>query len=199
MSAAWDASGMSERFNTLRSLLSSVSTIETLILGIELYGLSSEIIPMRYVTTVPALPAARTPNLAIKIPDLFVLLSGSFWAPFSLWLSTSLILPYLFAYFFNLSLKVQQPSQAGHSYGTRRTAAATSHGGPRKNFDPLVFNVAKALVSYLVYANKFTFWDLYSPLSLERVVDSIPGGLAGVLTGSAVGTLVSLYDAVLRK
>ena len=67
------------------------------------------------------------------------------------------------------------------------------------SFDPLVFNVAKAIISYLVYANQFTFWDLFSLLSVERVVLAIPGGLAGLLTGSAVGTLGSLYEAVLRK
>ena len=199
MSAAWDASGMTERLNALRSSLSSVNTIEMLILSIELYGLCGEIIPMRYVTTVPAVSTVRTPDFPVRIPDLFVLVSGSFWAPFSLWLTTSVILPYIFAYFFNLSLKVQQPSPTGHGYGTRRTTAAASQGSPRMSFDPLVFNVAKAIISYLVYANQFTFWDLFSLLSVERVVLAIPGGLAGLLTGSAVGTLGSLYEAVLRK
>lgn len=195
----WDASGLTERFHALRSHLSSVCAIKAVILALEGFGLLKDIVPLRYLTTVPEVPSARTPAVAVKVPDLFVLVNASFWAPFSLWLTTSIILPYLFAYFFNLSLKIsQQSTSPSHTYGTRRSTAA-SQGSDKSSIDPLVYNVAKALVSYLVYTNNYTFCDLYSPVSVERVIEAIPGGLHGLLTGSAIGTVGSLYEAILRK
>ncbi|KAL1954064.1 hypothetical protein VTO42DRAFT_1798 [Malbranchea cinnamomea] len=201
VSEAWDASGVSERTSELRSYLSSVSTIQGLIILLELYGLTHELVPFRYLTTVPAIESLNTPPVPIKIPDLFVLLSGSFWSPFSLWLVTSLVLPSTSAYFFNLSLKVsQQPgSQASHTYGTRRAAASKQALSRSADFDPLVFNVSKALIAYLVYANSFTFWNVFSTAALHRVIGAVPGGLPGLLTSSAVCALGSLYEAILKK
>ncbi|WEW57149.1 hypothetical protein PRK78_002610 [Emydomyces testavorans] len=201
VSDAWAASGLKERTYTLRSYLSSVNMIETLILVIELYGLSNEIVPFRYLTTIPSMSNLHTPAMQVKIPDVFALLTGAFWAPFSLWLATSVVFPSIFAYFFNINLKMTQPHAPSHSYATRRASAThTAASAPAKaDLDPLVFHVTKALVSYLVYANKFTFWDVYHPISVERVVCSVPGGLAGLLTGSAVCVLGSLYEAILRK
>ncbi|EEP81520.1 predicted protein [Uncinocarpus reesii 1704] len=200
VSDAWVASGLKERAYALRSCLSSVSTIGTLILATELYGLGGEILPFQYLATIPAMPNLHIPAIPVKIPDVFALLTSAFWAPFSLWLATSVIFPSVLAYFFNINLKMTQPSVKPHSYGTRRASAAQAASATAKtDFDPLVFNVAKALVSYLVYGNKFTFWDVYNPISVDRVVRSVPGGLAGLLTGSAVCTLGSLYEAILRK
>ncbi|OJD17215.1 hypothetical protein AJ78_02652 [Emergomyces pasteurianus Ep9510] len=198
MSEAWDASGLTERSDALRSCLSSVRAIETITLVLELYGLLSDIVPMRYLATFPAVSTVGTPDFTIKVPDLFILLDSSFWGPFSLWLTTSVFLPSLLAYFFNLSLKISQ--QGSHGYGTRRTttSAAAKHGG-NGNLDPLVYNVSKALVSYLVYTNNFTFWSMYRRMTVMTVSGSVPGGLPGLMTGSAIGTLGSLYEAILRR
>jgi hypothetical protein len=38
-----------------------------------------------------------------------------------------------------------------------------------------------------------------SDVSIERLNRSVYGGYAGILTGTAVTGLVSIYDAVLRK
>lgn len=193
VSDAWGASGFTERSNALRSLLSSVTVIETLTLAIELYGLASTLIPFKYVTTVPPIQGLHTPDFAIKAPDLFVFLTSQFWAPFSLWLTTSLFLPLFVSYFFNLSLKAQPPPPA------KRGAAAAAHSGAVKKFDPLVFNISKALVAYFVYANHFNFWDLFSNFSIERANSAIPGGWGGVITGAAVGGIGSLYEAILSR
>ncbi|KAK2758361.1 hypothetical protein FQN54_004210 [Arachnomyces sp. PD_36] len=194
VSEAWGASGLTERSDALRSLLSSVTTIEALTLGIELYGLAFTLIPFKYVTTVPSVQGIHTPDFAIKAPDLFVLLTSQFWAPFSLWLTTSLFLPLLVSYFFNLSLKAQTTSMPPPP---KRGAAARSN--VEKKFDPLVFNISKALVAYFVYANHFTFWNVFSNFSIERANSAIPGGYAGVLTGAAVGGIGSVYEAILRR
>ncbi|KAJ9303524.1 hypothetical protein DTO217A2_7014 [Paecilomyces variotii] len=195
VSDAWAASRLTEHSDSLRSALSSVKSIEAIIIALEGFSLVKELVPLKFLTTVAAVDAIHTPEFAVKVPDLFVLLTGSFWAPFSLWLTTSLFLPLTFAYFFNLSLKAGQPA-ASHSYGTRRTASSSQD---KASFDPLVYNIAKALISYLVYANHFTFWDIYSNFSIEKVNVSIPGQWAGVLTGTAIGGIGSLYEAVLKK
>ncbi|KKZ61317.1 hypothetical protein EMCG_04034 [[Emmonsia] crescens] len=198
MSEAWDASGLTERSDALRSCLSSVRAIETITLVLELYGLLTDIVPVRYLTTFPAVSTIGTPDYAIRVPDLFVMLDASFWGPFSLWLTTSIFLPSLLAYFFNLSLKISQ--QGSHAYGTRRTTTtAAARLAGTGSLDPLVYNVSKALVSYLVYTNNFTFWDMYRRMTVMTVSGSVPGGLPGLLTGSAIGTLGSLYEAILRR
>ncbi|EEH42245.2 uncharacterized protein PADG_07065 [Paracoccidioides brasiliensis Pb18] len=211
MSYLWDASGLTERSHAVRAALSNVRAIETITVLIELYGLLADIVPMRYLTTVPAVGAVGSKDYILKVPDVFVLLNASFWGPLSLWVTTSLFLPSLFAYFFNLSLKVSQQgaaaggSSASHGYGTRRTtttasaAAAAKAASGRSCGDPLVFNVSKALVAYLVYANNFTFWNMFNRLTVLTVSRSVPGGLRGLLTGSAIGVVGSLYEAILRK
>lgn len=206
---AWAASGIAERSDALRSALSSVKSIETLIIAVEAFGLFKELVPLRFLTTVPAADAIHMPEFAIKIPDLFALLSGSFLAPFSLWLTTSLFLPLTFSYFFNLSLAAaqSQPSVTSSPSSTRRTsssaAASSSSSSSRParkaSFDPLVFNITKALLAYLVYATHFTFWDVYSKFSIDKVNVSIPGHWAGLITGAAIGAIGSVYEAILSR
>ncbi|KAL2014539.1 hypothetical protein VTN00DRAFT_2064 [Thermoascus crustaceus] len=204
---AWAASGIAERSDALRSALSSVKSIETLIIAAEAFGLFKELVPLRFLTTVPAVDAIHTPEFAIKIPDLFALLSGSFLAPFSLWLTTSLLLPLTFSYFFNLSLAAAQSqssvTSSSSSHGTRRTSSSASSSSSRParkaSFDPLVFNITKALLAYLVYATHFTFWDVYSKFSIDKVNVSIPGHWAGLVTGAAIGAIGSVYEAILSK
>ncbi|EAU32961.1 conserved hypothetical protein [Aspergillus terreus NIH2624] len=187
---AWTGSGVQEQSNALRATLSSVKAVEVLVLALEAYGLIRQILPLRYLATIPPVAVLHTPELAVKVPDLFVLLDGSFWAPFSLWLLTSVVVPLTAAYFFNLSLAHTGSGPAAH---TRRSRAAQT------TFDPLSFNITKALVSYLVYANRFTFWHLYSTYSVAKVNAAVPGHWAGMLTGSAIGVIGTLYEAILRK
>ncbi|EED15632.1 conserved hypothetical protein [Talaromyces stipitatus ATCC 10500] len=193
VSDAWTKSGISERSDALRATLSSVKSIETIFALAELYGLLRELIPLRYLTTVPAVETISIPEISVKIPDLFVLITGTFWAPFLLWGLTSLALPLTFAYFFNLSFHAQSST---HSHNTRRASSAAQQA---PSFDPLVYNIVKALISYFVYANHFTFWSTFSHFSIEKVNVAIPGQWPGVLTGSGIGILISLYDAVLKK
>ncbi|KAF3482791.1 uncharacterized protein GIQ15_02115 [Arthroderma uncinatum] len=197
VSEAWDQSGMTERTYTLRSWLSSVNAIQTLITAFELFGVLNEVMPWKYLTTIPATESLNLPEIAIKIPDLFVLLTASFWSPFLLWVTTSIALPSIVAYFVNINLKMSQ--SAGHSASARRTAASSAQDKCKACGDPLVFNVSKALVAALVYGQGFNFWDLFSAMSLQRVSGAVPGGVTGLLTGSALCTLGSLYEAILRK
>lgn len=196
VSEAWSASGVTERFYALRAALSSGKSVKTLIIVIELFSLIYELVPLRFVTTVPAVDAVRSPEFAIRAPDLFILLSSSFWAPFSLWSLTSLILPLISAYFFNFSYKPPQPG-VSHPYGTRRSSAVVPTTVP--SFDPLAYNIAKALIVYFVYATHFTFWDLYGHFTIEKVNESIPGQWPAIVTGAVIGIVTSLYEAILKK
>jgi hypothetical protein len=186
---AWVRSGVQESSNWVRSKMSSVRAVETIVMAVEGAFLMKDLIPIRYLTTIPAVPAINSPEFALRVPDLFMLVDGAFWAPFSLWLLTSYLLPLLFAYFFNISLQA-----SGSPAPETRKGHKT-----RPEFDPLSFNITKAVIAYVVYAHHFNFMGLYSNFSIERVNVSVPFHWPGMLTTAAIGTVGTLYEAILRK
>ncbi|KAJ5183143.1 hypothetical protein N7492_000759 [Penicillium capsulatum] len=187
LESAWTASGVLERSHALRASLSSVKAIEVIVILLEGISVLTELLPLRYLTTTPPVEAAHLPAISIKVPDLFVLLTGAFWAPFTLWLLTGLILPLVAAYFFNISWQAA-------TGGQRRGRSASSQA----SFDPLTFNIAKALLVYNVYALHYSFRGLFSNFAIEKVNVSVPGQWAGMLTGNAIGVIGTLYEAILR-
>ncbi|KAJ5760048.1 hypothetical protein N7520_007204 [Penicillium odoratum] len=189
---AWTASGLIERLHALRASLSSLKAVETIFVLVEAAYVLYELVPVRYLTTTPAVPAAYLPSFSIKVPDLFVLLNGAFWAPFTLWFLTNLALPLIAAYFFNLSW---QAATGGSQGPARRTRSAS----PLASFDPLSFNIAKALLVYKVYVDHFDYADLFSKYAIQKVNFSIPGQYSSMLTGTAIGVIGSLYEAILRS
>ncbi|KAL3462328.1 hypothetical protein BJX64DRAFT_259306 [Aspergillus heterothallicus] len=195
ISETWKNSGVLELSDSLRTTLSSARSVEVIVTILEALGVLKEVLPRRHVTTIAPIDALHTPAVPIKIPDVFVLVDSSFWAPVSLWLLTSVFLPLAVAYFFNISLQVAQ-SSGGPASRTRRSSIARN---PQADFDPLSFNIAKALIAYLVYAHGFTFWNVYSRISVETVNASIPFQYAGILTGAAIGAVGTFYEAILRK
>lgn len=155
--------------NSLRASLSSVISIELLALFIEAWGLRAQVLPLRYLTTLPAVPALGTGELAIKIPDLFALLTLGFWGPVGLWALTSIGLPLAGAWFVNLT-------DGGRAY------------------DPLSFNVVKGLVAWVVYVNGGVGGE-----STGVVDRGVPGGSQGLLVGAGIGVLASIYEAIQKK
>ncbi|KAL5340341.1 hypothetical protein BJX70DRAFT_124283 [Aspergillus crustosus] len=194
ISEAWNDLGVQEQSESLRATLSSVKAVEVIVTILEAISVIREVLPLRYLTTVPTIESVHSPAIPIKIPDLFVLVDSIFWAPVSLWLLTSILLPLTFAYFFNISLQVAQ-SSGGPAAHTRRSSRTIA----QVHFDPLSFNISKAIVAYLVYAHGFTFWNFYSSYSVQTVNASIPFQYAGILTGTAIGAVGTLYEAILRK
>ncbi|GAB1194261.1 hypothetical protein BDV32DRAFT_114943 [Aspergillus pseudonomiae] len=182
----WAGSGVPDGTQSLRSLLSSVKAVQILTLLLEGCSIIYEVLPLRFVSTITIWAI----EISIKVPDVFVLVDGVFWAPFSLWLLTSILLPLTVAYFFNISLNLAPGSAASHARRSRASPA---------NFDPLSFNIAKAGLAYLVYARQFNFFNLYSQFSIARVNAAVPGQWAGLVTGSAIGVIGTLYEAILRK
>jgi len=70
-------------------------------------------------------PALGIGEYAIKIPDLFALVTMAFWGPVGLWVITSIALPLLGGWFINLK----------------------GEGG----YDAVSFNAVKALAAWIVY------------------------------------------------
>ncbi|KAI9777188.1 MAG: hypothetical protein M1839_009031 [Geoglossum umbratile] len=188
---AWENSGVTEKVYGARELLSSVVSVEAIVLSIELLGVGIEIMPLRYAFEIPAIDLLNTPSCQVSLPDLFLLLTSSFWSPFTLWISTSLLIPLVFAYFFNITLR----AKTSHHMGAR----ARPSPEPQYLFDPLAFNIVKALVTWLVFAQGLRFGGLVGDGTVDRIQGSVPGGYEGVLIGAGVGVLVSIYDAVLKK
>ena len=188
--------GVVDAVERAREVLSTSGALETLAIAVELWGLRPELMPWKYAGTVPASSTLGTGELAIKAPDVFVLLSADWWSVFVLWLMTSVVLPMTCAYFFNLTHKSKSGGAGpGAHKGTRAAVAAQ----PALEYDPLTFNVAKGLVMYLLYAQNVRAFGWPSYASMERVERSVPGGYQGTLIASGIGALVSVYEAVLRK
>lgn len=192
---AWEGSGVQEQSNSLRTTLSSVKAVEVIVTLLEAFSLIREVLPLRYLATIPSIETVHSPAVPIKVPDLFVLVDSAFWAPVSLWILTSVLLPLTVAYFFNISLQVTQSGSSGVQ--TRRRSSSAS--SVQTTFDPLSFNIAKAIAAYIVYAHGFTFWNIYGRDAITTVNASIPFQYGGILTGAAIGTVGTLYEAILRK
>ncbi|TWU71297.1 hypothetical protein ED733_002097 [Metarhizium rileyi] len=188
VTSMYQETGITEASNATRETLSTVTSILFVVSAFELYFIRPEILANRYAFTIPAIRAVGTSDYPIYLPDMFLILTSSFWSPALTWALTSVVLPSLFGYFFNLT--------------------ATSHSGPRTRsraaahdtvVDPLTFSIVKALLSYVVYGQGVTLGGLLSETSIERLNRAIYGGYQGILVGAAVTGIVSIYEAVLRK
>lgn len=183
-------SGVSDVTAATRESLSTVHAVLGLVSAFELLFLRAEVLPSRYAFTVPAVAALGSPDYPVYLPDMFLLLTSSFWYPALTWALTALVLPALAGYFVNLG--------AGAASAGPRTRARAA-AGPEYPVDPLAFSVAKALLSFVVYGQRSTLGGILSLPSIARINRALYGGYKGVLTGAAVTGLASIYDAVLRK
>ena len=190
MASAWESLGLTEKVEALRESLSSVVSIESAILLIEAFGLRSEVLPSRYAFTIPAIMGLSSTGWPVYLPDLFVCLSTSFWAPVSLWALTSLFVPLFFAYFFNLTLKAKRAHSGSHNQHAHQ---------PTQMVDPLTFNIVKALTAYAVYSCRGRFGGIFTDDTVDTIQRTVPGGVEGFFIGSSIGVLTSIYDAILKK
>jgi hypothetical protein len=188
VSSMYEESGITEVSHATRDTLSTVTSILFCVAGWELWNVRREVLGNVFAFTIPAISALGTPDYPVYVPDMFLLLSSSFWSPALTWILTSVIVPSFVGYFFNLSATSPPPSRSR----------------PRPNHadyvvDPLTFSIVKALISFVVYGQGVNFGGLLSDLSIMRLENAIYGGYKGILTGTAITGLVSIYDAVLRK
>lgn len=188
VTSMYQESGITEATSATRDTLSTVTSVLFVVAAFELYHIRPEILANRYAFTLPAVSLLGTSDYPVYLPDMFLLLTTSFWSPAFVWAMTSAVLPSAFGYFFNLS--------AASASGPR-TRSRANH--PDTVVDPLTFSIVKALLSYVVYAQGVTFFGLLSETSIERLNSAVYGGYKGVLVGTAITGLVSIYDAALRR
>lgn len=170
-----------------RDTLSSMTSIIFCISAFELYHLRKEILSDRYAFTIPAISALHTSDHIVKVPDFFLMLQGTFWSPFLLWLATSVVLPIIFGFYFNLS--------AAHSSAANRRRGSSS----TFTVDPLAFSIAKAVITYVIYQQGVDFGGWVSQDAVARINSAVYGGWKGVITGAFISGVASFYDAVLRR
>lgn len=177
----WLSLSVFDNLAQLREALSNVLAVETGFLLLEAWGLQRATLPWRYAFSLPASALTRGDALRLYFPDFFVLLTGAFWGPTTLWVLTSLLLPMAVGWLFNFSLVLGRGRQGGY------------------DVDPLVFNIAKVLITWLVYAQGLRFGGFVGEASVATVQTAVPGGWNGIVTGAVVGAIVSLYEAMLRR
>ncbi|KAL1650070.1 hypothetical protein SLS58_001448 [Diplodia intermedia] len=181
---AWTNSGFTDWAEYIREVLSSVVGVEAAVVLVEAFYLQKQVLPWFYFFDIPAIGVLGTNSYPVHFPEFFALLTSSFWAPSLLWAQTSLFIPLVFAYFFNITIK-----NKANGFETK----------PTYQVDPLTFNLAKALVSYMVYAQGVRFSGLVGDETVFTVANALPGGHQGVLIGAGIGTIVSIYEAVLKR
>ncbi|KJZ78719.1 hypothetical protein HIM_02110 [Hirsutella minnesotensis 3608] len=187
VNSIYQDSGISEASQVARETLSTVTSILFCVSAFELCNIWPEVLPNRYAFTVPAVSALGTSDYPVYLPDMFLLLTSSFWSPALTWALTSVIAPCLFGYFFNLS--------ASHATGPRTRSRANT---PETVVDPLTFSIVKAIASFVVYGQGVTL-GLLNTASIERLNNAVYGGYKGMLVGTAITGIVSMYDAVLKR
>lgn len=188
VASLYKESGITEATTATRESLSTVNSVLFAISAFELYFLRPEILADRYAFTIPAISFLGTGDYPVFIPDMFLLLTASFWSPALIWAFTSTVLPSLVGYFVNLT------AGAHHGRVTRRSAPV-----PDYVVDPLTFSIVKAVISFVVYGQGVTFGGWIDGQSIERINSAVYGGYKGVLVGTAITGLFSIYDAVLKK
>ncbi|KAL2268722.1 hypothetical protein VTJ83DRAFT_3568 [Remersonia thermophila] len=207
VSELYQQSGLTEATQSTREFLSTVHSVVSAIALFELYHLRREVLPDRYAFAIPAIAFLGTPTYPVYLPDVFALLTAAFWGPALTWLTTSVLLPSLAGYFFNLGIGAASspvPTRPGGKRSPGRHAAAAAappQQQPQTEYavDPLMFSIAKAIVTYVVYAQGVTLGGLIGEESVARINSALYSGWKGVLVGTAVSGVTAVYDAVLRK
>lgn len=177
---------MEDFFLDIREQLSSVVGVEMTILVLQSFYLQRAYMPWKYAFDIPASLTLGTGSRAVYAPDLFILLTSFYWKGVLLWSMVSFWLPLAASWFWNLTLR----STTKHGVTTVR---------PKWRFDPFTFNIVKALLTWLVFAQGKRAWGYIEDDTVKRVAYAMPGGYAGMLIGAFIGILASLYEAAQKK
>ncbi|KAF1811608.1 hypothetical protein P152DRAFT_60891 [Eremomyces bilateralis CBS 781.70] len=177
VSKAMDEAGVSENVDAFRHQLSNVHSISLILLVLEGLAIQPLVLPWVNWFDIPANPSLRFPQTPIYGPNVYMLASQEYWSWITVWLTTSVGLPLLAAYFCNMTLGAKASFE--------------------KKFDPFTFHVVKAMVAWLVFGQGITL-GLANSLTIRQVNSAFFGGYQFLLLGSAIGMVASVYDAILR-
>jgi hypothetical protein len=171
-----------ELIDWTREGCSSIATVHLAFLLMEAYSLSSAVVPWNYWFDFPSIGGTR--SFAVKIPNLFVMLTSSYWSPVLLWSATSIFIPLIFAYFFNLTVHTVKRNNA-------RVRVV------RYNYDPFTYNVVKFMCVSTVYgAGILQGW--VNDDTVSTVDQSQFRGFTSMLVGTCICGLCSLWQATQR-
>ncbi|KAI0202052.1 hypothetical protein F4808DRAFT_423376 [Astrocystis sublimbata] len=187
VASVYKESGITEATHATRETLSTVTSVLFAISAFELYFLRPEILADRYAFTIPAVTFLGTSDYPVFVPDMFLLLTSSFWSPALLWAFTSTLLPSIVGYFVNMTT------------GSNQGRIPRRGGVPDAVVDPLTFSIVKAIISFVIYGQGVTFGGWFNEVSIARINSAVYGGYKGILTGAAISGIFSIYDAVLKK
>ena len=181
MSNLYQGTGIMEKIDSLREVCSSVTAVQMTFTFLEAWCLQRQVLPMRKAFDLPSINlfGVRSPSVPIGLTDFFKLLEPDFWSTSMLWSMTSIFIPLLVAYFFNLSAQKRPGSRASVN---------------RYRVDPLTFSIAKAITTFVVYGlgKPLPFFDM---TSAAHVNNAMFYGWRGIVIGSFVGIVTSLYEA----
>ena len=180
-------SGINEYTNTIRDNISSASAVQSIAILLEVIGVINETLPRKRIFAIPAIGVYIREH-PIRANNMFNLLTADFWVPFVFWFLTSIGLPLLFSFFFNLTLKART--------STKQVTRSTHPAG---QFDPVTFHLSKALIQWLIYTQNATVYSWPSLESKARIENAVPFGHQGVMVAAGLGVVLSLYEAILRK
>ncbi|RYO73975.1 hypothetical protein DL766_006228 [Monosporascus sp. MC13-8B] len=189
VASLYKESGITEVTHATRESLSTVTSVLFAMNAFEAYFLRPEILADRYAFTIPAISFLGTHDYPVFVPDVFLLLTVSFWSPALIWAFTSIVAPSIAGYFVNMTT-----SATHHGRVTRRATPT-----PEYTIDPLTFSIVKAIISFVVYGQGVTFGGWLDPQSIERINGAVYGGYKGILVDSAITGVFSVYDAILKK
>ena len=203
---AYKKTSISDYMELARDNMSSPAAVNMLAWVFELLSLGTTIMPYKTIYTLPAVRGISETSQPVAAPDVFMVLEAAkFWAPLTLWLLTSTVLPALVAYFINIPMKANPApthgtrSTTGSGSGSKQGATSPSPVSAPLVRDWFMFNIAKGLICYLVYADHKLLYPPYSNFTIATVNEAIYGGYSGMLTAAGIGAAASLYEAVLKK
>jgi hypothetical protein len=156
-------SGIPEAIDWAREACSSLVAVHATFLFMEAYSLSKLVMPWKYMFDIPAIR----------------------WKPTLLWSATNLLVPLMFAYFYNLTVHTVKRNNA-------RVRVV------RYNYDPLVFNIVKCMIVSAVYGAGFLHGYVDDEVAIA-IGESQYSGYSGMMMGCFVCGLCSLWEATQRR
>ena len=177
---AIDSTDIKETAFSVRDRMSNVISVNATSLSLEALLLLAAVIPVTYELAIPAVEALGTAPATYILPDLFVVLTSAFWAPFLTWVLTAVALPVVNGLLFNF-VAVSVSSNEDSAY----------------QVDPLTFAVTKALLAYLVHYKSFSFGGALGDAGIATVGDSVGRELQ--IIDSFIGIIAAIWEATLRR
>lgn len=184
MNKLWTSSHIMDVLYEARLDLSSVTGVHFTMLLLESAALHYATVPWKFAFDVPSL--FGFPSFAVFLPDVFVFLTHHYWAPSLLWATMNFWIPLATGWLFNLSLKLKKKD----GFEDYR---------PVYRIDPLMFSIAKALMSWMVYAQGNRLYGSFAEQTVKTVESAMPYGYSGAMIAAYIGIVTSIWDGIQNK